>query len=186
MIKPFARNKPRSAAAQVNRMAMRWPDFEFSQDPITGTLRWKGPLRGFQRFYTIGIFYNPAVFDRPYVYLITPSLAPREGRTYAEIPHLIYDAENPESSGLCLFDPQGKEWSEGMLIADTTLPWAAKWLYYYELWHYDGTWRGGGVGPESAACARTEAVHDAETERASNPKGETPVAIRQAVQDTLP
>ena len=32
-----------------------------------------------------------------------------------------------------------------MLIATTTVPWAAEWLLHYELWlATDGTWCGGG------------------------------------------
>ena len=57
------------------------------------------------------------------------------------------------------FDPKGGEWSNKQLIADTTIPWAAEWLMYYELWHYDGVWLGGGVGFESTAEARAAAVY---------------------------
>lgn len=150
-------NRPRSLAAQIARMK-RWPDFTI-QRRLGSAIMWQGPLRGFQRFYTVGILWGVADLDRPYVYLIDPPLTPRPGAAYEDIPHLMLDRDDPSQSGLCLFDPDGAEWSDHMLIADTTIPWAAKWLYYYELWHYDGVWRGGGVGPESVGEARRKAIH---------------------------
>jgi hypothetical protein len=71
----------------------------------------------------------------------------------------MFNSKDPELSGLCLFDPEGREWSNKLLIADTTMRWVAEWLMYYELWHFDGIWRGGGVGPESIAEARAAAVY---------------------------
>ena len=87
----------------------------------------------------------------PYVMVADPLLQPRPGGTFAEIPHLIFDEEEPTWSGLCLFDPQGGEWSAARLIAETTIPWAAEWLAYYELWHLSGEWLAPGVGYESVA-----------------------------------
>ena len=88
----------------------------------------------------------------PYVMVDDPTLAPRPGGTFAEIPHLIFYAENILlGSGLCLFDPDGHEWSPADLIADTTIYWAAEWLTYYELWHMTGEWLGPSVGYESVA-----------------------------------
>lgn len=58
------------------------------------------------------------------------------------------------ASALCLYDPDGGQWDPRMLIADTTIPWAADWLKFYEFWLYDGIWRGKSVGPESAAKIR--------------------------------
>lgn len=158
-------SRPRSIGAQIDRMR-RWPNFVAHRRG--NAVMWKGRLRGFQKFYNVGVIWGLSDQDRPYVFLIDPPLRPREGGTYEEIPHLMFDAEDPPSSGLCLFDPEGKEWSDHMLIADTTIPWAARWLYYYELWHYDGEWRGGGVGAESVAKARNEAVYAAAKEYAAD------------------
>jgi hypothetical protein len=95
----------------------------------------------------------------PYVMVRDPALKPRAGGNFAEIPHLIFDKDKPEDSGLCLFDPDGQEWSPGSLIAETTVPWAADWLTYYELWHLTGTWLAPGVGYESVArMAEAEAA----------------------------
>lgn len=120
---------------------------------------WEGKIRGFQKWYRIGVFWDHEQPERPYVVLRDPPLRPREGGTFEEIPHLMYHSDHPELSGLCLFDPQGREWSNKLLIADTTIVWAAEWLLYYELWHLDGVWLGGGVGPQSIAEARAAAVY---------------------------
>ena len=50
------------------------------------------------------------------------------------------------------------------LIADTTIPWAAEWLHYYELWHMTGEWLAQGVGPESVASltlSEAQAIEEA-------------------------
>ncbi len=34
-----------------------------------------------------------------------------------------------------------------MTLADTILPWASLWLFYYEVWLATGEWVGGGEHP---------------------------------------
>ncbi len=177
-------NRPRSIGAQISRMKMLWPRFNLMKRTNTEA-NWVGCLRGFQRFYTVGVIWGVKGLDRPYVFLINPILTPREDSTFEDIPHLMYDSKHPERSGLCLFDPDGKEWIDHMLIADTTIPWAAKWLYFYELWHDDGKWRGGGVGAESIAGARREALHTKKEEQSSSSTKETSMAAREAIQDFI-
>jgi hypothetical protein len=46
---------------------------------------------------------------------------------------------------LCLHEPS--EWDESFLLADSIIPWAAEWLYFYEIWHAIGSWHGGGEWP---------------------------------------
>jgi hypothetical protein len=149
-------SRPRSIGAQIARMRL-WPNFMIVAQTAKIVV-WEGPLRGFQQFYRVRITWCPRQMDLPYVQLLDPPLEPREAGKYENIPHLIFDEASPLTSGLCLFDPDGQEWSPNMLIADTTVPWAARWLYFYELWHFDGIWRGGGVGAESVGAARAQAV----------------------------
>jgi len=170
--------------AQIMKMEKRWPAFETKQLE-DGTILWQGRLRGFQKEYVVGIFWNLKDLIRPYVFLKEPPLIPRQGMGFEDIPHLMYYSKDPRFSGLCLFDPDGGEWSLDRLIADTTLPWAAQWLYYYELWHHDGKWRGGGVGSESIAQTRAQVVHEKTAEHTTIPKKEAPLAIKQAIQDSV-
>jgi hypothetical protein len=128
-----------------------WPAFRLGTTE-NGLLAWHGPLRGAQKYYDIGVLWDSSI--APFVFVLDPKIVPRPGGTYEAIPHLLFNEGSPEDSALCLFDPNGREWDPTMLIAETTLPWAGRWLLYYELWHVDGIWRGGGVGPESIAAAR--------------------------------
>src|SRR3546814_13982497 len=83
--------------------------------------------------YAVNILWWPEKIDRPYVMITDPPIEPRPGGTYDQIPHLMFDSDNPIKSGLCLFDPDGREWSDADLIAETTVKWASEWLHYYEL-----------------------------------------------------
>ena len=146
-------NKRRSPNAQIAAMRRVWPQLNYEKKP-DGLLIWRGILRPKAQPYDVAVLWKPGLLDRPYAFIIDPPIRPRPGGTYEEIPHLILDEENPESSGLCLFDPDGKEWSESDLIAETTVHWVSEWLLYYELWHMDGRWLGKSVGYESVAAIR--------------------------------
>lgn len=138
-------------------MNLLWPQFRGEKKP-DGTLVWIGLLRPKARIYRIAIFWKPKSF-RPYVMIVDPPLRPRIDGDFGDIPHLMFYSEKPENSGLCLFDSEGKEWSEADLISETTVPWTAEWLIYYELWHLTGKWLGPGVGYESVARINATEVH---------------------------
>jgi len=140
----------RSPDAQLKAMVAQWPDFG-GRRLGDGTLVWRGPLRPKALVYDMLLFWKPGAMALPYVMVVEPPLQPRPGGTFAEIPHLIFDQNDPVRSGLCLFDPEGGEWSPARLIAETTIHWASEWLLYYELWHLTGTWLAPGVGYESVA-----------------------------------
>jgi hypothetical protein len=139
-------------------MKHRWPTFlhKLNRDDIS---IWRGGVRPYQMSYQLGVYWRAGSNLKPWVYLINPELCPRKGGTFEEIPHLLYYENEPKLSGLCLFDPEGNEWSNRRLIADTTLPWAFEWLQHYEFWHFDGVWRGKSIGPESIAQIRATTVH---------------------------
>jgi len=146
------KNSPgaRSPAAQLRAMREQWPDFR-GKRLGDGTLLWCGPLRPKAQIYEIFLFWKPGAMMLPYVMVVEPKLQPQAGGTFAAIPHLIYDQNDPLGSGLCLFDPEGEEWSPVRLIAETTIHWASEWLLYYELWHLTGEWLAPGVGYEGLA-----------------------------------
>ena len=131
-------------------MRRQWPDFD-GYRAGNGTLIWRGPLRPKAQVYAIFIAWHPTEMHLPYVIVEDPPLQPRPGMDFTQIPHLLYCSDNPEQSGLCLFDPAGREWSPADLIADTTVWWASEWLNYYELWHMTGEWLAPSVGYESVA-----------------------------------
>lgn len=145
----------RSPHAQIEAMQRRWPGF-LGHRFGDGTIAWIGCLQPLAQPYEIEIFWNPKVLDRPYVVIASPAIAPRPGSTFEDIPHLMFNAAEPTRSGLCLFDPDGREWTPADLIAETTIDWAAEWLLYYELWHLTGEWLAPGVGHESIGRLRAE------------------------------
>jgi hypothetical protein len=145
--------KRRSPDAQLAAMRRLWPYFTGGKEP-DGTLMWTGPLRPKAQFYAISLFWKPGAMALPYVMVDDPPLGPRPDGTFDEIPHLIFHQEKPTRSGLCLFDPEGREWTPSNLIAETTIWWAAEWLAYYELWHLTGEWLAPSVGHESVARMR--------------------------------
>ena len=146
-------NKARPVGAQVDRMRHRWPRFDLRRlGP--GVIGWVGPLRGVQREYQVLVQWVPASGLPPTVFVLSPKLTSRPGVAFEDVPHLMFDKENPEDSGLCLYDPDAKEWDGIMLIADTILPWASEWLHNYEFWLFDGIWRGSNApGPVSYGAA---------------------------------
>lgn len=93
-----------------------------------------GPLND---AYRVQIRY--AVGEPPEVRVLAPALVCREGET--KIPHM-YNQER-----LCLYLPGAGQWSGEMSLGHAIVPWAALWLYFYELWHATGEWLGGGVEP---------------------------------------
>jgi len=64
----------------------------------------------------------------------------------SECRHLYRD------SSLCLSWPKQWWWTAGQSLAETLVPWAAFWLYYYELWEETRKW----CGPSSPHGLRPE------------------------------
>ena len=145
----------RTHHAQLEAMRRDWPSFHGLRFG-DGTVAWVGLLQPQAQPYTIEVFWNSRILDRPYVIVADPPIAPRPGLAYEDIPHLMFNAKKPTRSGLCLFDPAGREWTPADLIAESTIPWAAEWLHFYELWHLSGEWLGPGVGHESIGQMRAE------------------------------
>jgi hypothetical protein len=145
----------RSHHAQFEAMRRDWPGFHGVRFG-DGTAAWIGQVQPQAQPYTVEVFWNPRILDRPYVVVADPQIVPRPGLACEDIPHLMFNAEEPARSGLCLFDPAGREWTPADLLAETTIPWAAEWLHFYELWHLCGEWLGPGVGHESIGRMRAE------------------------------
>lgn len=111
---------PTESSRLVNRDTMEWVGFV---QPTALCSRYKIKIR-----YSRG--FNPQVF------VLDPILICRPDRKL--IPHMF------DQRSLCLFRTRNRHWTSKMLISRTIVPWAALWLYYYELWHSLGEWRGGG------------------------------------------
>ena len=134
----MARHKPRppnstqpiNLALQNAHVQRRFSNF--SCRIKSGCATWRGPLqpRSVSPVYQIEIRYKHKKI--PNVKVLSPPLA-------SDVPHLYSDRS------LCLYWPKEWWWQQDKLIADIIIPWAASWLYYYELWLDTGKW----LGPSS-------------------------------------
>lgn len=62
----------------------------------------------------------------------------------ASVPHKFGFDETKRGVHICLLK---REWNQGMLLADTYVPWTMEWLVDFELWLATGEWLGGGEHP---------------------------------------
>lgn len=113
------------------------------------TIVWTGSLQPtpFSRPYLLRLDYT--LKKCPKIWVTNP---PLESRDDQKPPHL-YPGDR-----LCLFHPSYGEWSSDKFIADTIIPWASLWLYYYEMWLATGIWYGGGEHPTAKDDSANESV----------------------------
>ena len=122
---------------QVRKGVLTW-EFEARPSPLSRVYR----LRIRQRKN-----YSPDV------YVLSPNLNDlADGRW---LPHVY----SQKPARLCLHFPKYDEWTFDKSIAETIVPWAYLWLFYFEHWLATDEWQGGGkhVGDDD---------DDAETEKA--------------------
>ncbi|RWD71691.1 MAG: hypothetical protein EOS37_11255 [Mesorhizobium sp.] len=149
-------------------MAEIWPGWPVVKSEGGDAALWSGTLRPNATTYQVDVFYKPPSLlqnvsvrrAQPRVYVRKPQLVRRPGDPEGIIPHVYWPKGDPEAGdpSLCLFDPEGKEWSTDDYLAETTIPWSALWLNWYEGWLVTGKWlgsgrhenHGGAVEPKSA------------------------------------
>jgi hypothetical protein len=143
-----------SVAEQDARVREQFPAFRLLLD--AGFIGWwRGSLAPIRKVYEVEVIYCPFKFYFDDFELRNPwisvrVLSPRIGldpRGSGEPPTHIYRDDDGDGFRLCLYDPRKDEWSPERLIADTVLPWASEWLFYYEGWLVTGEWTGGGTHP---------------------------------------
>lgn len=112
-------------------MRQLFPQFQF-RVMRGNSLEWRGTL---QPTLESPLYHTRIVHEHatsPRVYVDRPTL-------HGSAPHM-YRGES-----LCLYWPLEWAWRPECSLADTIVPWAALWLYYYELWIVTGEW----LGPSS-------------------------------------
>jgi hypothetical protein len=137
MASSYVSRKDLTLGQQVFRMRTKYP--RFVPQMRRGAVSWSGSLKPTEMSadYRIRICYK--LGTRPEVSVLEPQL--RGSSDGKPIPHIF------PGNYLCLYQPRYREWLPTMFIADTIIPWAALWLYYYEVWHATGDWLGGGEHP---------------------------------------
>lgn len=118
------------------------------------TVVWEGTLKPspFSRSYNVIIKYT---MGTPPICVVTSPILDElaNGRT---IPHIYPNNTGIEGTKLCLYLPKNRkkkkkrtsQWQSTDFLADTFLPWASLWLFYYEDWLFSDDWQGGGEHPE--------------------------------------
>jgi hypothetical protein len=142
---------------QGRRLVQAYPTF--TPVAMTGWFGiWEGTLRPVMQSYRIRvkyIRYNPftwGLLDHPHVevFVLDPKVGHDPRGTGEPPPHVFLVGHDPEFPALCLFDPARREWSPADHIEETIIPWSIEWLMWFELWVWDGIWRGGGRHPGEA------------------------------------
>ena len=106
-----------------------------------GELTWEFDARPspFSRVYRLRIRFKQ--FASPDVIVLSPNLKTlADGRS---LPHVYSD----RPVRLCLHFPRYDEWTLDKSIAETIVPWAYLWLFYFEHWLATDEWQGGGKHP---------------------------------------
>lgn len=116
---------------QIASMKTAFPDFTYRQIQ-GGGVRWVGLLKPTLE----STEYRVRILHRPN----------RQPRVHGDGHALDHRCRHLYRDGsLCLYWPKEWWWTPGALLAETIVPWAALWLYYYEAWQECGEW----LGPSS-------------------------------------
>lgn len=137
-IKPYPTPYAIPAQAQLKKMLDKYPT-------STGTIARNGIRWVFDvqptpksRIYTIRVSYQ--LNQPPVIEIVKPTNLIRE-KEGTDFIHMFRDS-NRGKQMLCLYT-EG-DWTSQKYIAETIVPWAAKWCYFYEVWLDTGEWHGGG------------------------------------------
>jgi hypothetical protein len=147
-------------ADQDRAIRCLFPDFRLVNDVGLWAV-WEGALAPGRRSYCVRVIYFPRIFfpdfriENPRVSItVEEPVIGLDPRGTGELPPHIYpNFARREFPMLCLFDPAADEWNGDKLIAETILPWAAEWLFFFEGWMATGDWLGGGRHPERSAVS---------------------------------
>lgn len=124
---------------QIGRMKELYPDFLRIRWRLE-RIRWEGDLQPSDTSARCKIAVDYHFRRWPIVTVLSPALVRHDNGL--PIPHRFADGS------LCLYLTKSGEWTPSMYIAETTIPWAAHWLFHYEVWHATGEWMGGGEHPK--------------------------------------
>jgi hypothetical protein len=138
MNRGFPRQRRLTLDEQIYQMSVLYSGLPLHARKRQLEATWRGVLHPspISDKYLVSIRYR--IGWCPEVRVLSPNLKIREGAK--SLPHL-----NANGS-LCLHI-EG-EWQSWMFLAESIVPWASFWLYFYEVWYATGLWLGGGTHPE--------------------------------------
>lgn len=117
-------------------------DGHCSIDKRKNQLLWSGRIKptALSKEYTVVLVYHTG--DSPKVWVIGDELEKLDDPSF---PHKFEVDTEKKMVRICLY--RYSEFDSSKLLANTIIPWAIEWLYYYELWLATGEWLGGGEHP---------------------------------------
>jgi hypothetical protein len=124
-----------SLARQALALRSIYPDSHIRLSPAE--LVWRGKVTPSSLSESYSLELKLRQGKQPSVRVDSPALAPD---AFGRLPHVWDDGS------LCL-NTFG-QWSERMLLVDTTIAWASEWLFHYEMWKGTGVWLGDGSAGE--------------------------------------
>lgn len=124
---PQFRKSTPNIGIQLFQIEQRFPAFKYFRKNSFGY--WEGTFQPTKCSpqYKLRVIYRGA--KRPKVIVLEPKID-------KNVQHLYLDGS------LCLFYPKDGSWKADSIIAKTIIPWAAAWLYFYEVWKKTGKWYG--------------------------------------------
>ncbi len=120
-----------SPLAQVMEMRRLYPQFNAETlNSRENIITFTGQLQPHENMpvYTIRVIYRGG--KSPRVRVVSPALVENP-------PHFFHSIQ-----ALCLYHPRDFKWTKETSLAQTILPWANAWLYFYEVWKETGEWYG--------------------------------------------
>lgn len=148
MVAPRFSSKPKSLWQQKARLDALFP--QCTCWIKCNRLTWEGKFSPTTQSDTYHLRMTYTLEKAPEMRLVAPEIRRINGRR----PEHMYN-----DTRLCLYMTGSGEWHDSKFLAETIVPWAAEWLWHYEVWlASDGTWCGGGVHPRSGKPYRSLAA----------------------------
>lgn len=152
--KKYTGPRPIPLHVQAGILRRRFPESDVvaTRDRI----RWRGELTPSEYSDTYEVVIDHSLREKPLIYVVRPQLERVDNK---RIPHVF--AWNT----LCLHTEDRLQIASKRL-ADTVVPWASEWLFFYEIWlATGGEWMGGGIHPAGGGALSAPERESATIER---------------------
>ena len=139
----FFKSTPIPLVRQKVALCANFKGSTCSIDKNKNQLFWSGQIKPtpLSKEYTVILIYQ--LRKSPKVWVVGDEL---ENLDSPEFPHKFDIDDESKMVRICIY--RNAEFTSSKLLANTIVPWAIEWLYYYELWLATGEWLGGGEHPE--------------------------------------
>lgn len=124
---------------QIKFLSEDFPNGEVKSQTLR-RLKWEMDIVPSPNSSSYRILIDYTIGKPPETYVIKPERL-KKAKGASSLPHVF----NNEKQQLCLYYGRVGEWDSSMFLAKKIIPWAAEWLFFYEIWVITGEWLGGGI-----------------------------------------